>query len=134
MDYYILKGMIHFMLVYVLNKYGKPLMPCSARKARILLKQGKVFIKRKEPFIIQFKFGSSGYKQEITLGVDSGYKHIGLSASTNKQELYSSEVELRTDIVDLLSTRRELRKARRNRKTRYRKPRFNNRIKSKKEG
>ena len=133
MDYYILKGMIHFMLVYVLNKYGKPLMPCSARKARILLKQCKVFVKKKEPFTIQFKFGSSGYKQEITLGVDSGYKHIGLSASTNKQELYSSEVELRTDIVDLLSTRRELRKARRNRKTRYRKPRFDNRIKSKKE-
>ena len=121
------------MLVYVLNKYGKPLMPCSARKARILLKQCKVFVKKKEPFTIQFKFGSFGYKQEITLGVDSGYKHIGLSASTNKQELYSSEVELRTDIVDLLSTRRELRKARRNRKTRYRKPRFDNRIKSKKE-
>ena len=36
---------------------------------------------------------------------------------------------LRNDIVDLLSTRRSLRRTRRNRKTRYRKPRFLNRKK-----
>ena len=29
------------MLVYVLNKYKKPLMPCSSRKARMILKNGK---------------------------------------------------------------------------------------------
>ena len=29
------------MVVYVINKHGKPLMPCSPRKARILLKTGK---------------------------------------------------------------------------------------------
>jgi len=28
------------MLVYVLNKKGKPLMPCSPRKARLLLENG----------------------------------------------------------------------------------------------
>lgn len=67
------------------------------------------------------------------LGVDAGTKHVGLSATTKSKELYSSEVILRNDIVDLLSTRRELRKTRRNR-LRYRKPRFNNRIKSKRSG
>lgn len=41
--------------------------------------------------------------------------------------MFESDVELRNDIVDLLSTRRQNRRARRNRKTRYRKPRFNNR-------
>ena len=37
-------------------------------------------------------------------------------------------------MVDLLSTRREFRRARRNRKTRYRKPRFDNRVRSKHKG
>ncbi|MBR4195968.1 MAG: HNH endonuclease, partial [Synergistaceae bacterium] len=54
---------------------------------------------------------------------------IGLSASTKRKELYSADVELRTDIVDLISTRRELRRGRRSRKTRYRKSRFDNRKK-----
>ena len=118
------------MLVYVLNQNGKPLMPCTAIKARIMLKQGKAKVIRREPFTIQLLYGSSGYKQEITLGVDAGAKHIGLSASTKKKELYSADVELRTDIVDLISTRRELRWSRRSRKTRYRQARFNNRKKS----
>lgn len=76
---------------------------------------------------------TSDYKQEIVLGVDAGTKHVGLSATTKSKELYSSEVILRNDIVDLLSTRRELRRTRRNR-LRYRKPRFDNRIKSKRPG
>lgn len=122
------------MLVYVINQYGKPLMPCSARTARLLLKSDKAIVIHREPFTIQFKFGSSGYKQPTTLGVDAGAKHIGLSALTEKREVYSAEVVLRTDITDLLSTRRELRHTRRNRKTRYRKPRFLNRVKAKKRG
>lgn len=122
------------MLVYVLNKYGKPLMPCKPQKARKLLKQNKAKVIRTEPFTIQLLYGSSGYKQDITLGVDAGSKHIGLSASTEEKELYAADVELRTDIVDLLSTRRQYRSSRRNRKTRYRKARFLNRVKSKNKG
>lgn len=122
------------MLVYVLNKYGKPLMPCKPQKARKLLKQNKAKVIRTEPFTIQLLYGSSGYKQDITLGVDAGSKHIGLSASTEEKELYASDVELRTDIVDLLSKRRQYRKSRRSRKTRYRKARFLNRVKSKNKG
>lgn len=122
------------MLVYVLNKYGKPLMPCKPQKARKLLKQNKAKVVRTEPFTIQLLYGSSGYKQDITLGVDAGSKHIGLSASTEEKELYASDVELRTDIVDLLSTRRQYRRSRRSRKTRYRKARFLNRVKSKNKG
>lgn len=122
------------MLVYVLNKHGQPLMPCSPRKARILLRAQKARVVKREPFTIQLIYGASGYTQPVNLGVDAGSKHIGLSASTEKEELYAAEVELRTDIVDLLSTRRELRRARRNRKTRYRKPRFLNRVRAKKAG
>jgi len=121
------------MLVYVLNQDGRPLMPCKSSKARKLLKQNRVKVVKIEPFTIQLLYGSSGYKQEINLGVDAGSKIIGLSASTDKKELYSAEVQLRNDIVDLLSTRRQNRKTRRSR-LRYRKPRFLNRVKSKKKG
>ena len=122
------------MLVYVLNKNGEPLMPCSPRKARILLKEGMAFIKKKEPFTIQLKYGSSGYKQDINLGVDAGSEHIGLSATTEKKVLFESDVLLRNDVTKLLEERRAFRQARRSRKTRYRKARFLNRVKSKHKG
>jgi N6-L-threonylcarbamoyladenine synthase len=109
-------------------------MPCKPRKARILLKENKAKVIKREPFTIQLLYGSSGYKQNIILGVDAGSKIIGLSATTEKQELFSADVELRSDIVDLLSTRRQNRRTRRNRKTRYRQPRFLNRAKTKKKG
>ena len=122
------------MLVYVLNKNKKPLMPCKPQKARKLLKNGKAKVVKIEPFTIQLLGGSSGYKQEITLGIDTGSKHIGISASTDTKELYAADVEIRNDIVDLLSTRRQNRRTRRNRKTRYRKCKFLNRIRSKNKG
>ena len=114
-------------MVYVLNKNNEPLMPCSERKARILLKQGRAVICRKDIFTIKLIFGSYGYKQHITLGIDCGSKHIGISATTERKELFSGNAELRNDITKLLSDRRMLRRNRRYRKTRYRKPRFDNR-------
>ena len=69
--------------------------------------------------------------QPISLGIDAGSKHIGVSATTESNVLYEADVELRNDIVDLISTKREARKTRRNRKTRYRKARFDNRKREK---
>lgn len=107
-------------------------MPCQPRKARILLRVGKAKVIKREPFTIQLLYGSSGYKQKVSLGIDAGSKHVGASASTEKQELYASQTELRgSDVVKLLSTKKELRRSRRNRKTRYRKSRFLNRVKRK---
>ncbi len=119
------------MRVVVLNKRGKPLMPCSPAKARLLPKERNAIVVRRTPFTVQLTIATGETKQPVSLGVDAGYKHVGLSASTEKAELYASEVELRQDITDLLSARRELRRARRNRKTRYRGPRFDNRIRTK---
>ena len=118
-------------MVYVLNKEGKPLMPCKEAKARHLLKQNKAKVVKKIPFTIQLLFDCENITQPVTLGVDAGSKHIGLSATTETKALYEADVELRNDIVDLLSSRREARHTRRNRKTRYRKARFNNRCKGK---
>jgi hypothetical protein len=115
--------------VYVLNMRGKPLMPTTPRKARILLKEGKAKIIKRTPFIIQLKYATGEAKQEIILGVDSGYEIIGLSAVTSKKEVYSVDVKLRTDIVKLNSERRQYRRARRYKNTWYRQPRFLNRRK-----
>ena len=121
-------------LVYVLDKNGSPLMPTQRPgRVRRLLKEGKAKIAKYKPFTIQLTYESTHYTQPITLGVDAGSKHIGLSASTEKQELYSAEVEVRDDISKKLATRREARRTRRNR-LRYRPARFNNRRASKKEG
>lgn len=121
-------------MVYVLNKHGQPLMPCKPRKARILLKSGKAKVVQRTPFTIQLLYGSSGYKQPVTLGVDAGSKTVGLSASTETKELFAAELMPRNNVVDLLSTKREYRRTRRNRTTRYRQPRFNNRVHSKHKG
>ena len=120
--------------VYVINKHGRPLMPCSPAKARHLLDNRKAKVKKRTPFTIQLIYGSSGYTEEVILGVDAGSKTIGLSASTKKEDLFAANVIPRNDVVDLLSTRREFRRTRRNRKTRYRKARFNNRVHSKHKG
>jgi len=115
-------------MVYVISQNGQPLMPTENHaKVRILLKNKKAKVIKRCPFTIQLAYDSTNYTQDITLGVDSGSKHIGLSATTRSKVLFESDVELRNDIVNLLSTRRQNRRTRRNRKTRYRKPRFNNR-------
>ena len=115
-------------MVYVISKNGQPLMPTENHaKVRILLKNKKAKVIKTCPFTIQLAYDSTNYTQEITLGVDSGSKHIGLSATTKSKVLFESDVELRNDIVNLLSTRRQNRRIRRNQKTRYRKPRFDNR-------
>jgi len=121
------------MKVYVLNKHNNPLMPCTPRKARLLLRDKKAKVVKKYPFTIQLLYGSSGYRQPITLGIDTGSKTIGLSATTENHELYSAEVILRNDISDNITTKRQMRRTRRNR-LRYRKPRFLNRVSTKKKG
>ncbi len=122
------------MYVYVLNKHGKPLMPCKPRKARVLLQSGKATVIKRTPFTIQLKYGSSGHKQPISLGVDAGSKHVGIAATTKTKVLYAEELAPRNDVVKLLSVRRQNRRARRSHKTRYRQARFNNRVRSKHKG
>ncbi|MHB1696569.1 MAG: RNA-guided endonuclease IscB [bacterium] len=112
--------------VFVLNMRGKPLMPMTAGKAKRLLKVGKAKVVKRTPFTIQLAYATGETKQPVTLGVDPGYKNVGVSAVSDGKELFSSTVELRTDIVKLLSEKRQYRRTRRNRKW-HRKPRFLNR-------
>ena len=115
-------------MVYVLDIEGKPLMPTERHgKVRRFLREGLAHVVRLQPFTIQLDYESTTYRQEIGLGIDAGSVHIGVSATTKKKELFAAEVILRTDIVKKLASRLEIRRTRRNRKTRYRKPRFDNR-------
>ena len=122
-------------MVYVLNKDGKPLMP-TTRFGRVhhLLKEHKAVIVDYKPFTIKLIYETEDRTQEVSLGVDAGSKHVGFSATTKTRVLFEAQLELRTDIVKKLATRREFRRTRRYRKTRYRKTRFLNRTKSKKTG
>ena len=122
-------------MVYVLNKYGEPLMPTTRYgKVRRLLRKGHAVVVDYRPFTIQLTYDTPNGVQEVSLGVDAGTKHVGFSATTKKKVLFEAELLLRSDIVDKLSTRREFRRTRRNRKTRYRKARFMNRTGCKKPG
>ena len=122
-------------MVYVLSKNGQPLMPTKNHaKVRVLLKTGRAKVVNRCPFTIQLLYESTVYTQNISLGVDAGSKHIGLSATDETRVYFEAEALPRTDIVELLSTRREQRISRRNRKTRYRQPRFDNRVRSKNKG
>ena len=121
-------------MIYILNSHGHPLMPTENHaKIRVLLKQGMAKVIKRCPFTVQLLHKTTNFVQDLTLGVDAGSKKVGVSVTNETTEFYSAVVELRTDIVGLLSERRQYRREKRNR-LRYRKPRFNNRTASKKEG
>ena len=117
-------------MVYVISHTGRALMPTKHHgKVKHLLRDGLARVVKLNPFTIQLLYENKEFVQPVALGVDAGTGHVGLSATTEKKELFAADVTLRRDIVDLISTRREARRARRNRKTRYRAPRFDNRRK-----
>ena len=103
-------------------------------KVRLLLKSGKAKVVRRTPFTIRLVGTSKTYTQAVTLGVDAGSKHVGLSATTEEKELLAAELRPRNDVVNLMSSRREMRSSRRHRKIRHRKARFENRVHSKHKG
>jgi len=116
-------------IVYVLHQDGTPLMPYKPAKASHLLKQKKARVVSRKPFTIRLSWDCEKNVQPVTLGIDSGYKSVGLSATTGKKELFSAEVTLRTDIPKLMKERRMYRRQKRNKHHWYRPPRFNNRMK-----
>ena len=103
-------------------------MPCSNPIARLLLKQGKAKIKRREPFTIKLTYETTSYTQDLTLGVDTGSGTIGTAVSRDNGDIvYMSEVVVRNDITDKMTQISKYRRSRRTRKTRYRKERWLNR-------
>ncbi len=93
-----------------------------------LLKNKQARVVKRCPFTIKLLYEpESLVVQEVILGQDTGSKHIGTACVGNDKVLYQSNVELRNNIKSKMDSRRQARRFRRNRKTRYRKPRFLNR-------
>lgn len=97
-------------------------------KVRRLLKDKKAKVIRRCPFTIKLLYETeTNVVQDVVLGMDTGSKSIGVSCIGNDKVLYQSQITIRTDIKKNMSGRRSYRRNRRNRKTRYRPPRFLNR-------
>jgi 5-methylcytosine-specific restriction endonuclease McrA len=125
--------------VFVLDQNGKPLDPCSEKRARKLLARGRARVCRLYPFAIRVvdrKLADSG-TQPLRLAIDPGSKATGLAiervgAPTPEgpvmHVVFLMELVHRgAQIRDLLARRAMLRRGRRSRNLRHRAPRFDNR-------
>jgi 5-methylcytosine-specific restriction endonuclease McrA len=130
------------MAVFVLDKQKRPLMPCTEKRARLLLERGRAVVVRLAPFTIRLKDRIGGATQPLRLKLDPGSRTTGLAlvresetgdAETGALErlehgLWFGELAHRGQAIrEALEQRRHYRRARRARKTRYREPRFLNR-------
>ncbi len=122
------------MLVFVLSKDKTPLSPCHPARARKLLAQKRAALYKRFPFTIVLREETATeVVQQHRLKIDPGAKKTGLALLQGERVVWAAEVEHRGfQVKEALESRRALRRGRRNRKTRYRKPRFLNR--TRKEG
>ena len=121
-------------MVYVLDRNKKPLMPCTEKRARQLLERERAVIHRMHPFTIRLKDRTleTSETQPLRLKLDPGSKTTGFAVLREEDREQSTVVLLgelhhKPGIKEKLDSRRALRRSRRNRKTRYREPRFSNR-------
>lgn len=132
--------------VFVLDRRGKPLMPTTPRRARLLLRSGRARVHRAAPFVIRLidRTVEDSDVSPLVLGIDPGSRHTGLALAQERETLDRSTGEVTTDragiflvrldhrgaqIRDRLSARAALRRGRRSRNMRHRAPRFLNRTK-----
>ncbi len=115
--------------VFILDTNKQPLDPVPPGQARRLLKQGKAAVFRRYPFTIILKYAVPDPKtQSHQLKIDPGSKTSGLAIVQGNKVIWGAELIHRgQQIKNDLESRRAIRRNRRNRKTRYRKPRFLNR-------
>jgi len=110
-------------------------MPCHPARARQLLDADKAAVYRHQPFTIILTEREEGDTQDVSLQVDPGSQTSGLALVGHFQEgnrlIWAANLHHRGDqIKKALRKRRQVRRTRRSRKTRYREPRFENRTRS----
>ncbi|MEG4807201.1 RNA-guided endonuclease IscB [Microcoleus sp. F8-D3] len=114
--------------VFVIDTESKPLSPCKPGMARSLLKAGKAAVFRRYPFTIVLKKAVETNPEPLELKLDPGSKVTGIAIKQGDKIIFGAELQHRgQQIKDALLSRRQLRRGRRNRKTRYRQARFLNR-------
>jgi len=118
---------------FVVDKAGKPCLPCHPARSRKLLREGKAKLIQVVPFTIQLNYTIDNPTGSFTIGVDDGAKHVGVAIVNDKtnEVVFKGTIELRQDVKRKMEQRRNYRRTRRSRNLRYRTRRFNNRTSSK---
>ena len=131
------------MAVFVLDNQGKALMPCTEKRARLMLTRGRARVHHLVPLVIRLvdRQASSCAYQPLRLKLDPGSKVTGLALVRDAESVVPStgEVQATTVVLSLmelvhrgrqiseaLTARRQMRRRRRG-NLRYRAPRFLNR-------
>jgi 5-methylcytosine-specific restriction endonuclease McrA len=131
------------MAVFVLDRGGKALMPCSEKRARLLLGRGRARVHRVMPFVIRLvdRQAPSCATQPLRIKLDPGSKVTGLALVRDTEHVDPSTGEVQRgaallnlfelvhrgrQISEALTARSAMRRRRRG-NLRYRAPRFLNR-------
>ena len=132
------------MAVFVLDQHQKPLMPCSEKRARLLLARGRARVHRLIPFTIRVvdRRVAKSTLQPLEIKIDPGSKTSGLALVRNSESVDGATGEITTtahvlnlfelihrgfQISKALTARSQMRRRRRSANLRYRAPRFLNR-------
>ncbi len=112
--------------VPVVSSTGKPLMPCHPARARELVRKGRA-VRRfdRRMFYIRLLDRADGDVQPVACGIDHGSKKEGLTVKSEAHTYLNLQADAVTWVKDAIETRRNMRRARRFRKTPCRAPRFN---------
>jgi len=123
------------MSVFVLDRNGKALMPCTERRAKLLLARDRARVHRMLPFSIRLidRQAASCEFQALRIKLDPGSKSTGVALV---REMVSGGIAVLNlfklihrgrQISEALTARRNMRSRRRTANLRYRQPRFLNR-------
>lgn len=120
------------MAVFVLDKRRKPLMPCTEKRARLLLERKRGVVHRRYPFTLRLKDRIGGEVQPVRLKIDPGAETTGIAIvreeGANQHVLHLAEIKHRGKTVRKhMRQRAAFRRRRRSANLRYRAPRFHNR-------
>ncbi|MBV8159275.1 MAG: RRXRR domain-containing protein [Dyella sp.] len=131
------------MAVFVLDKTGKALMPCTEKRARLLLERGRARVHRVTPLVIRLvdRQAAAGTTQPLRIKLDPGSKATGVALVRDTERVDPTTGEILRGAVVLnlfellhrgrkiseaLTARQAMRRRRRG-NLRYRAPRFLNR-------
>ena len=86
------------MSVLVIGLNGRPLMPTTTRKARILLRANKASVICRNPFTIHMWYKTGCATQEGSVGVDTGSQNIGIAVTAGDRQILKAEHILRSSM------------------------------------
>lgn len=125
-------------MVFVLDKRKQPLMPCTEKRARLLLQRRRAVVHRLLPFTIRLRDrdAADSALQPVVLKLDPGSKTTGVALAREESTaagvihhaLNLAEITHKGALVaERMRTRAQARRRRRSANLRYRAPRFQNR-------